>query len=379
MIMSDTYRILLVDDDPLVLSGFIEVLSRDAYDVTAVASGQEAIEILRVQEFDVVLTDMVMPRVSGLDILRAALTQQPDSIVIVITGYASVRSAVDALRQGAYDYVVKPCDDEELLYRVKMGLERSHLRNELRAKELDAEKMKAITQTAVTVNDQINTPLNVILNSAEYIRLKSLPDSPGVKQSLDFICQEVSKIKSVIHRLAEVADPNKVKGYTLGSYSMIDVDQDDSHANVIESNRRHRRRILVVDDEQFMVHTLSKILDLMGFDVLSALGGREAYDKFMHERIDLVVSDVHMPDMNGIELLTSIKSHNPQIPVILVTGYGVEKARETAGECKADGFLGKPFKIQELKDLIQFVLESNKDINNNSGIVSSTEKSRVAS
>jgi DNA-binding NtrC family response regulator len=377
MAMTDSYRILLVDDDPLVLSGFVEVLSTDSYDVTAVASGQEAIEILREQEFDVVLTDMVMPRVSGLDVLRTALTQQPDSIVIVVTGYASVRSAVDALRLGAYDYVVKPCEDEELLYRVKMGIERSHLRNELRAKELDAEKMKAITQTAVTVNDQINTPLNVILNSAEYIRLKSLPDSPGVQQSLDFICQEVSKIKSVIHRLAEIADPNKVKGYSLGSYSMIDVGQADSHINGVDSISKPRRRILVVDDEQFMVHTLSKILDLMGYDVLSALGGREALDMYMSEHVDLVVSDVHMPDMNGIELLTSIKSHNPQIPVILVTGYGVEKARESAGKCKADGFLGKPFKIQELKELIQITL-SDKSPLDGADFESGLQNSRIA-
>jgi DNA-binding NtrC family response regulator len=377
MTMTDSYRILLVDDDPLVLSGFVEVLSTDCYDVTAVASGQEAIEILREREFDVVLTDMVMPRVSGLDVLRAALTQQPDSIVIVVTGYASVRSAVDALRLGAYDYVVKPCEDEELLYRVKMGIERSHLRNELRAKELDAEKMKAITQTAVTVNDQINTPLNVILNSAEYIRLKSLPDSPGVQQSLDFICQEVSKIKSVIHRLAEIADPNKVKGYSLGSYSMIDVSQADSRTAGADSGNQPRRRILVVDDEQFMVHTLSKILDLMGYDVLSALGGREALDVYMSERVDLVVSDVHMPDMNGIELLTSIKSHNPHVPVILVTGYGVEKARESAGKCKADGFLGKPFKIQELKELIQITL-SNKFPLDEASFESDLQKSRIA-
>lgn len=377
--MSDTYKILLVDDDPLVLSGFVEVLSRDSYDVTAVASGQEAIDILRDKEFDVVLTDMVMPRVSGLDVLRAALSQQPESIVIVVTGYASVRSAVDALRLGAYDYVVKPCEDEELLYRVKMGIERSHLRHELRAKELDAEKMKAITQTAVTVNDQINTPLNVILNSAEYIRLKSLPDSPGVKQSLDFICQEVSKIKSVIHRLAEVADPNQVKGYTLGSMSMIDVDGPKTEEKSSLKPAGQRRRILVVDDEQFMVHTLSRILDLMGFDVLSALGGKEAFEKYMSEQVDLVVSDVHMPDMNGIELLTSIKSHNPQIPVILVTGYGVEKARETAGEMKADGFLGKPFKIQELKDLIQLVLDSKVSIDVSSNMQGTDEKSRVAS
>jgi DNA-binding NtrC family response regulator len=120
-----------------------------------------------------------------------------------------------------------------------------------------------------------------------------------------------------------------------------------------------RRKILVVDDEQFMVHTLSKILELMGFDVLSAFGGKQAYELFLAEKVDLVVSDLHMPDMNGLELLTSIKTQNPEMPVILVTGYGIEKAREYAGNSKADGFLGKPFKVQELKELIQRTLHLN--------------------
>ncbi|MBK6766038.1 MAG: response regulator [bacterium] len=105
-----------------------------------------------------------------------------------------------------------------------------------------------------------------------------------------------------------------------------------------------------------MVHTLAKILEVLGYDVVSAFGGREAFDKFIAERVDLVVSDVHMPDMNGIELMASIKSRDPEFPVILVTGYGVEDARKTAGEYHADGFLGKPFRIEELRQIIEKAL-----------------------
>jgi DNA-binding NtrC family response regulator len=353
--MNRTGTILLVDDDPLVLSGFKEVLEREGYQLTAVASGREALDHLEQQPYDVVLTDLVMPRVGGLEILRTAQAKDPNCIVIVVTGFASVRSAVDALRLGAHDYLIKPCEEVELLFRVRMGIEHSGLRAELRSKEIDAEKMKAIAQTAVTVNDQINTPLNVILNSAEYIRLKTLPDVQGVQQSLDFINQEVTKIKSVIHRLARIADP-KIKEYAGSSVFMVDVDQSGQLPSNGSSNGNCRRRILVVDDEHFMVHTLTRLLELMGFDVLGAFGGREAFDLFMSQKVDLVVSDLHMPDMNGVELLTSIKSQNPEMPVILVTGYGVDKAREAAGKWKADGFLGKPFKVHELKSLIQHTL-----------------------
>ncbi|MBL0060105.1 MAG: response regulator [bacterium] len=233
------------------------------------------------------------------------------------------------------------------------------MRAELRAKELDGEKMKAIAQTAVTVNDQINTPLNVILNSAEYIRLTRMPDATDVRQSLDFIVQEVAKIKSVIQKLATVANPARTREYSVGQHRMIDLDVPRAKAIPISNDPAKRQKILVVDDEQFMVHTLSKILEVLGYDVISAFGGREAFEKYMAEKIDLVVSDVHMPDMNGIELMTSIKSKNPEFPVILVTGYGVEDARKTAGEYHADGFLGKPFRIEELRQIIERTLPSN--------------------
>ncbi len=357
--MTDLTQILVVDDDPLVLSGFREVLSRAGYSVIACSTGQAALDIIAERRFTVVLTDLFMPRVTGMDVLNAALSADPDCVVIVVTGFASVRGAVDALRRGAADYVIKPCDDNELLHRIRLGIERADMRAELRAKELDSEKMKAIAQTAVTVNDQINTPLNVILNSAEYIRLTRLPDATDVRQSLDFIVQEVAKIKSVIQKLATVANPARTREYSVGQHRMIDLDVPRAKAIPISNDPAKRQKILVVDDEQFMVHTLSKILEVLGYDVISAFGGREAFEKYMVEKIDLVVSDVHMPDMNGIELMTSIKSKNPEFPVILVTGYGVEDARKTAGEYHADGFLGKPFRIEELRQIIERTLPSN--------------------
>jgi DNA-binding NtrC family response regulator len=355
--MRDTHCILLVDDDPLVLAGFREILSRAGYEVTAVFSGGEALEQLESRTFDVILTDLLMPRVSGLDVLRTAREKHPDCVVIVVTGYASVRSAVEALRLGAHDYLIKPCDEHELLFRVNMGLEHVDLHRELRARELDAEKMRAIAQTAVTVNDQINTPLNVILNSTELIRLKSSsPDD--VRQPLDFINQEVGKIKQVIQRLAKIADP-KIKEYSGGAVFMVDM--ESSGQRPADSGSAGKKRVLVVDDEQFMVHTLAKILELMGYEPVCAYGGREAFRIFLSQPVDLVITDLHMPDMSGLELLTAMKAHNPAVPVILITGYGVDSAREAAGKWRADGFIGKPFKVQELQTLIERTLTGGGD------------------
>jgi len=350
----EVYAILLVDDDPLVLAGFREILMRDGYDVTAVFSGREAMERLDETAYDVIVTDLLMPRVSGLDVLRHSREKQPEAVVIVVTGYASVRSAVEALRLGAHDYLIKPCDEQELLFRVKMGIEHVRLRRDLRARELDTEKMKAIAQTAVTVNDQINTPLNVILNSAEFIRLKTKPGTEDVQQSLDFIGQEVNKIKTVIQKLARIADP-RIKEYSNGAVQMVDVENSGQQAE-IPAMSLGKKRILVVDDELYMVHTLARILEALGYDVVRAYGGREALRVCHSQAVDLVVTDLHMPDMNGLELLTAVKATDPQLPVILVTGYGVEEARESAGKWKADGFLGKPFTVTELQRLIDQTL-----------------------
>jgi DNA-binding NtrC family response regulator len=352
----DKPTVLVVDDDPLVLAGFREVLLRDGFDVTPAGSGREALEMLNTRTFDVVLTDMLMPKINGFDVLRYSREKAPDSIVIMVTGYASVRSAVEALRLGAYDYLIKPAEDEELLFRVRMGVERLHMRKELRSKEIDVEKMKAIAHTAVTVNDQINTPLNVILNSAEYIRMKTLPECGDLQQSLDFISQEVSKIKSVIQRLARIADP-QLKEYAGGTTYMVDMERSGQRTRASGPESGDKQRILVVDDEQFMVHTLAKILELLGYEVLSAMGGKEALQLFLNQHVDLVVSDLHMPEMNGLELLTAIKTRNPAVPVVLVTGYGIDNAREIATAWKADGFLGKPFKITELKTVIDGALQ----------------------
>jgi DNA-binding NtrC family response regulator len=131
------------------------------------------------------------------------------------------------------------------------------------------------------------------------------------------------------------------------------VDVESSGQRPTDSAGGGKRRVLVVDDEQFMVHTLAKILELMGYEPVSAYGGREAFRIFLSQPVDLVITDLHMPDMSGLELLTSMKAHNPAVPVILITGYGVDSAREAASKWRADGFIGKPFKVQELQALIE--------------------------
>src|SRR5438046_2174498 len=101
-------RILVVDDEHTLRESCAGVLRHEGYDVTVCSRGQDALDLLKRRAFDVVLVDLYMTQVDGLALLRAALGTNHDTIVIVMTGNPSVESSVEALRQGAFDYLPKP-------------------------------------------------------------------------------------------------------------------------------------------------------------------------------------------------------------------------------------------------------------------------------
>jgi two-component system response regulator PilR (NtrC family) len=123
-------RILVVDDEQSMRDMLRIVLRRDGYDVIVARNGKEAIEVLEKQQIDLVLSDIRMPDVSGVDVLRAAKDANRDIIAIMMTAYASTETAVEALRLGANDYFTKPFSMDELRLKVRQHVATSHLRQE---------------------------------------------------------------------------------------------------------------------------------------------------------------------------------------------------------------------------------------------------------
>jgi DNA-binding NtrC family response regulator len=101
-------RIVIVDDDPRVLTALCRTLPERGYETQGYATGAEALAALRQTEVDVLLSDLMMPEMDGTTLLRAALEIAPDLIGIIMTGHGTIQSAVQAMRIGAYDYVLKP-------------------------------------------------------------------------------------------------------------------------------------------------------------------------------------------------------------------------------------------------------------------------------
>jgi DNA-binding NtrC family response regulator len=116
--------ILVVEDDPNMLETCCQVLKRGGYEVVAANSGKVAEEILKTQSIDVVVTDLKMPKISGLDVLKIAKEVDQQIIVILITAFPTVETAIEAMKSGAFDYIVKPFSGEELLSVVERSLEK---------------------------------------------------------------------------------------------------------------------------------------------------------------------------------------------------------------------------------------------------------------
>ncbi len=112
-------RILAVDDEEIILSSFRKILVLDGYSVDTVETGQEALGLIQKHHYDFVFTDLKMPEMDGVEVCKAVKHLRPDIDVVIITGYASVETAVETMKYGAMDYVQKPFTEEELLEFVK--------------------------------------------------------------------------------------------------------------------------------------------------------------------------------------------------------------------------------------------------------------------
>ena len=128
--MKEQYNILIVDDEKIVRDSLFHWFEEEGYNVDTAEDGESALKKYEKGKYDLLLLDMKMPGMSGIDLLTKIKSIDKDSIIILITAFASVPTAITALKQGAYDYVTKPVDPDELAHLVKKALEQKSLKQE---------------------------------------------------------------------------------------------------------------------------------------------------------------------------------------------------------------------------------------------------------
>lgn len=221
-----TKRILIVDDEEIVRYSLLNILKNQGYAVDGVASAEDALSLLCKQSYNLVLTDLVMEGMNGLELLENVKVISPRTMVLVITGYGSINTAVKALRLGVYDYLLKPCDEEELLLRISRALEmQDYGQEQKKLKELNA-----IAKTAVTLSDQINTPLNIILGNIELLQMApQLDEAPGLQKTLGTMEQQIFKVKDVMDKLSRLSKAESKPYTSLRDYEMIDITGEETN------------------------------------------------------------------------------------------------------------------------------------------------------
>ncbi len=187
--MNTPTRILVVDDEVGIREGCRRVLVPQGFDVDVAENGPVGLRKLRESRYDVLLLDIMMPGMSGMEVLRQARQIDPDLICIIITGYATVELAVQAVREGAHDFIAKPFSADLLLQVVNRELERRALRKEaerVRALEEEARELaraKAELQKLEAVEGRfmlslvhiLRAPVAVLQNTIQLIRQGYIP------------------------------------------------------------------------------------------------------------------------------------------------------------------------------------------------------------
>lgn len=267
--------ILVVDDEQSVATTIEAILRLDGHDVVAVTSGADAIRLLGERQFDVVLTDLRLADIDGIEILKEVQRTAPETAAIMLTGYASLESAIAALRSGAYDYLLKPSDVEELRATVNRAIERRQLRRRLLELE-EVDRLK--TQFLSMVSHELRTPLTAVSGFVQVARRRiaralEAGDAVDWRQEAGRTAETLDLAQRQSRRLARLVDE-------LLDVSRLQLGRIELHPAEID----------IVDDIREVVERMKLLVSTHEFEFRSDLEqGRVVADR---DRLDQVFENL---------------------------------------------------------------------------------------
>ncbi|MCF8033856.1 MAG: response regulator [Desulfarculaceae bacterium] len=211
-------RVLAADDSATARQHLQGVLERLGHQALSASDGPRLLELLGQEEVDLILCDLMMPGMDGLEVLASARSLKPGIPFIIITSHGSLDSAVEALRQGADDYLAKPVEAELLAHRMAAALSK----RQLEASQRERAKLEAALATAGAAAHQINQPLTTLLATAQL--MENCQDPARNARYCRIIATQSQRLGDIVHRLVNLTR-FKTVAYP-GNTEILDLDLD---------------------------------------------------------------------------------------------------------------------------------------------------------
>jgi signal transduction histidine kinase len=351
-------KILIVDDSPVVRRSLSKALG-DAYQCSEAGTVLEAFEELRSTEFALVITDIIMPGLSGIELLRKVIDVYPRTAVIVVSGVDRPQRALDAVRLGAFDYLIKPCDNDVLALTVTRALERRSLlinakqykadleaRNEelirgkqqlqrLQAQIVQNEKMASIGQLAAGIAHELNNPVGFLYGNldllgscvndlARVVRFyEHVELPPDVAQAADSFKEQIGYARTVADLDSIIADcregAERVRDIVQNLRTFSRLDEAELKRTDIHEGIESTIRIL---SRYFSVGTIELVRD---FGEIPAI---EAYSAKLNQVwMNLLVNAAQAVGSNPGRVTISTRATDDKVYVAISdTGCGIDPA-----------------------------------------------------
>lgn len=381
-----TQKILVVDDERSVCDSVKKILVRKGYEVDNSLDADEALNKMKETSYDLVITDLMMPKTNGIELLQIIKEHYPELEVILITGYASIDTAIKATKLGAADYLPKPFTPNELTEITKKALERRHTTTSKKANKTPFMEPSDSKDEKIDVDMPFSESEIEHATSKDFVDKLTRSDIPQVKKAgkkteycnlgkrecrrLVLEGRECVDECPIEKKAQEKVAKTKKKTVTF-SKNIIDADMpfnlseveeitgadflncldrsDIPRAALFGRNTTAKHSVLVVDDEPIVCHSLRRILSKQSCAVEEAFDVDAALQKMKLNKFDLIFLDLKMPKRNGMEVLESIKKLYPKIPVVMITGYASIETAVEAIQKGAFNFIPKPFTPDELR------------------------------
>lgn len=339
-------KILIVDDDfttSIILEKF---LIKSGFSVTKADSAIKGSEIIKNEQFPIVITDINMPEISGLDFLLWIKENYPDTYVIVITGYGTDEIKDFVTKKGALNYFVKPVNLKKLLELIRFSTNKAFSGNISDVNLFDFINIMSLSgkQKSISITDQETKKKGLIFLKGKRVIHAEFDDSQGKEAFL-----KIMRIKKGAFSEVEWVEPVEASVNMQSATLLIETFQIIEN----EASSQSKKRILIVDDDPITPLIIEKYLSMQGFEVITAQSAKEGANILKSHFIDLVITDLVMPEVNGLEFMLWIKEHSPRSSVIIITAYGSHAIKKFANQRGALNYFEKPVNLKELNTFIK--------------------------